>query len=185
MLLASLVAMTLSAALSQAALDSWGWRIEYALGAVTAIVGFAVRRTMPESREFSRLKATGVTSRTPLRDALRTARKPIIIVGLLTGYLGIAYYIVATFLVGYLVSVVGITQTQSLVISTVVGAIYAVTALSWGRLSDRVGRRRPMLWSAVALAVLAYPAFRLLSSDNLPLIYLGELILLLPVMMFT
>jgi MFS transporter, MHS family, proline/betaine transporter len=33
--------------------------------------------------------------------------------------------------------------------------------------------------------VLAYPAFRLLSSDNFPLIYLRELIPLLPVMVFT
>lgn len=184
-LLASGVALVMSAALTEPQLDSWGWRIAYGIGAVTAILGFFMRRSMGESTEFATLKEQGGLSRHPLRDAVRTSRRAILIVAALTGYLGIAYYIVATFLVGYLVSVVGITQTQSLVISTVVGAVYAVTAVYWGNLSDRLGRRRPMLWAAIALALLSYPAFLLLGSDQLALIYLGELVLLVPVLLFT
>lgn len=184
-LLASLVALILSAALSQDQLDSWGWRVAYGLGALTAVLGFFMRRSMGESAEFTKLKEEGALVENPIRNAVRGSMRPILIVAALTGYLGIAYYIVATFLVGYLVSVVGITQTQSLIISTVVGAVYAVTALFWGRLSDRIGRKKPMLLAAIALAVLAYPAFLMLSSDVLALIYVGELILLVPVLLFT
>ncbi len=184
-LIASGVATVLTVSMSETSLDDWGWRIAYALGASVAILGIFMRRGLAETEQFEKLKAEGGLAEHPLRDALRRQWRPILQILLLTGYLGIAYYIVATFLVGYLVSVIGLPQDQALIVATVVGALYAVFALPAGRFSDRVGRRGPMLGSAVALAVLAYPAFLMLSGGNLALVFLGELILLIPVILFT
>lgn len=83
-LLAALVAAVITGLLSQDALDSWGWRIGYALGAVTAIVGIVLRRQMEETSQFDELRTSGRISRRPLRDALRTQWRPIVVVALLT-----------------------------------------------------------------------------------------------------
>lgn len=184
-LLASVVVLVLTLTLTTGQLDAWGWRIPYLIGASIAVLGLFMRLRMEETSYFQQLREEGAIAEHPVREAMRKHFKPILVCAALTGYLGIAYYIVATFLVGFLQSIVGIPHSSAMVVTTAVAAVYAFTAPVWGRLSDRWGRRPPMMWSAVALALLAYPAFLMMATGNLVLIYVGEFALLLPVMVFT
>ena len=49
-LLALALLLVLQAQLGEAALEAWGWRIAFAVGAVLAVVVFFIRRRLTESR---------------------------------------------------------------------------------------------------------------------------------------
>ena len=183
-LLAALVTATISSLLTDAQMDSWGWRLPYLLGSLIIVVGILMRMKMQETAHYQEIKAAGKISKTPIRDALRYDWKAILRVVLLTGYGGITYFIVLTYLVSYLEDTVGISHDEALWIGTGMAAIYAVTAHFFGVLADRAGRKPPMLWSAAALVILPVPMFMLLNTGSLVWICLAALILLIPVMAY-
>ena len=56
-LLAICVLLVLQSTMSEAALDSWGWRIPFAIGAVLAVVVFYIRRGLAETQSFENAKS--------------------------------------------------------------------------------------------------------------------------------
>src|SRR6186997_2010504 len=58
-LLALALLLVLQASMGEAELESWGWRIAFALGAVLAIVVFIIRRRLTETVHFERVAARG------------------------------------------------------------------------------------------------------------------------------
>lgn len=174
------IATALSASLSEAALDSWGWRVAYGIGAATGIAGALARRRLAETPAFARLRAETATSPRPVREALRRRPGEILRIALLTGYAGAAYYTAMVFMVGYLVSVAGVAQTDALLIAMVASAAGAALAVPFGALSDRIGRRPQLLGSAIALGAFAYPAFLLIATGEPAAAGLGVLALNLP-----
>lgn len=183
-LLASLAAAILTNTLTDAQLDSWGWRIAYAFGALIIFVGIVMRTKMTETPRYAELAEAGGTSEQPIRDAVVKHWRAITVIILLAGYTGIAYFIVLTYLVSYLETTVGLSHDTALVLGTVSAFLFAATAYLFGWLSDKVGRKPPMFWSAIALAILAWPMFELLGAQNLAIVYLANCVLLVPVFTF-
>ncbi len=183
-LLASLTATLLQMFTTEAQLDAWGWRIPYLLGSLIVVVGIFMRLKMKETPRFQALKESGQVSESPLREALHDHWRMILAIGLLSGYAGIAYFISLTYLVSYLEDTVGISADAAQLVGLVCAVIYTVTAFFFGSLSDRVGRKPPMLAAAIALAVFALPAFMLINTGNLWLIYVATMFLLIPVLAF-
>ena len=58
-LLALALLLVLQASMGEAALESWGWRIAFALGAVLAIVVFFIRRRLTRRCSYERVAAQG------------------------------------------------------------------------------------------------------------------------------
>src|SRR4051794_30592797 len=63
--------------MSPAALDSWGWRIPFFVGAALAASVWVARSSMHESPEFRRQQAAGTVPEVPLRHALANHRAGI------------------------------------------------------------------------------------------------------------
>src|SRR5947209_5759144 len=59
------------AALPDAQLYSWGWRIPFLASAVIAVVGYVIRRRMEESPVFTRHAEAGTLARVPLAELFR------------------------------------------------------------------------------------------------------------------
>lgn len=183
-LLAALVTAIVGSLTTQEQMDAWGWRIPYFLGSFIIVLGIFMRLHMQETPHYEEIKKEGKISKRPIRDALRFDWRAILRVVILTGYGGISYFIVLTYLVTYLEDTVGISADDALWVGTASAAVYAITAHFFGALADRVGRKPPMFWSAVALVVLPVPMFLLLGTGSLFLIYIATLVLLVPVMAF-
>ena len=65
-LVALALLLVLQAAMGEAALEAWGWRIAFAVGAVLAVVVFFIRRRLTETSQLSngsRRRARGGASR--------------------------------------------------------------------------------------------------------------------------
>lgn len=181
-LLAALAAGIVGALTTQEQMQTWGWRIPYVLGSLVIVVGIYMRRKMQEPTQYQRLRDEGRISAHPIRDAITRDWLVMIKVALLTGYGGITYFIVLTYLVSYLKDTAGVDQDLTYWIGTMSAAIYALTAIWFGALADKIGRKPPMWSAALALIVLPVPMFYLLTTGNIWLIAIANLVLLVPVM---
>jgi MFS family permease len=122
---------------------------------------------MAESPQFAHLKATGRTSRSPLRDAFRTKEQwatfGVVLFGITAGQ-AVVFYTGQFYAQIFLEKSLGVpAATVNVVIA---GAILAGTPLFvlCGWLSDRIGRKRLMLAGNLLAAVCWLPIYRAMAS---------------------
>ncbi|MCW6530174.1 MFS transporter [Sphingomonas sp. MMSM20] len=163
LLAAGVAALTVNL-LPTPALDAWGWRVPFLIGAALAGAILVARAAMRESPEFEIQRAAGTLVRHPLGHALARHR-PGVLRGFAISALGsITYYVGITYVPIYLVSTGGLTEAKALQLATIAGvAVIVVTPLA-GVLADRFGRRPVLVGLALLSALLPYPLFRLLAG---------------------
>lgn len=185
--LASQVGVILSAAtigilstlLSKQQMLSYGWRIAFFIGFILAVISTILQRKAKESPFFKEAKKEHKLSNSPLRDAIKGPKMPLVWTFVLTGYVGIAYYMMATFLPNILISDRGFDVDKIMLITVVVSSLYAAVSPLFGWLSDIYGRK-PLLYIPIGLlAILGYPMFIFFNNAGLESILVAELILAL------
>jgi MFS transporter, MHS family, proline/betaine transporter len=103
----------------------------------------------------------------PLREAVRTAWRPILqIIGLVVVH-NVGFYVVFTYLPTYFTRTLGFTKTDAFVSITVASVVALLLILPLAALSDRIGRKPLLIAGAVGFAVFAYPLFTLLNAGSL------------------
>jgi MHS family alpha-ketoglutarate permease-like MFS transporter len=132
-------------------LESWGWRIPFALGAIAALAGLYLRRNLAETEAFERSAAkTSDAGRMAL--LLRHPREVLIVIGLTMG--GTLYfYTFTTYMQKFLVNTVGLTKGESTLVAAASLFLFMLLQPIMGAVSDRVGRR-PMLIAFGALSLI-------------------------------
>lgn len=153
-LLAAGVSAITVASLDDMALESWGWRIPFLVGAALAGIILLARSTMEESPDFLRQQAQATTPRSPLRHSLRHYRAAIGRGFAISALGSISYYVGITYVPSFL-SAMGTTgEADALWLSTLAAlAVILVTPLT-GLLTDRIGRRPVLIVLAIAGVVL-------------------------------
>jgi len=167
------------AAMSEADLLAWGWRIPFFVGAGLAGLVLLARSTMHESPDFERQRAEGSIPANPLGHAL-VRQWAGVLRGFSISALGsITYYVGITYVPTFLTSVGSMTEASSLWLSTLAAvAVILVTPLV-GILSDRVGRK-PVLLGLTALAlVLPITLFSLMAQGSPDEALVGAIVLAL------
>ena len=144
----------------------WGWRIPFLISVIPLGLSVWIRTRLNESPLFLEMKASGTTSKAPLREAFATwpRVRMILVVFVMAS---------AQSFIGYLSTVYMLTtmKTNLKVESYTVNAIFMVIMLigfflcigaCW--LSDKVGRR-PVLFAGLGLAaVLIFPITHALTA---------------------
>ncbi len=134
--------------LTEAQLESWGWRIPFVIGALLALVALRLRLGMQETQSFLTRVQTPKKEST-LRTLFRYPREILIVVGLTMGGT-LAFYTYSTYMQKYLVNSAGFSKNDSTLISAATLFVFMLIQPLIGALSDRVGRR-PIL---IAFGVL-------------------------------
>jgi MFS family permease len=152
-----LVGVGLSAVMSPAALDSYGWRIAFLLGAGTLPFGLWVRRNLPETLHAPDTAARTTSAITTL-GMVRDSRRIIVLslIVLAAGTIGTyVFNYLTTFAQGTLHMAPGVAF-----LGGALGNMAGVGAILWGgSLSDRIGRRPVMIWPNLAFLTLILPVF--------------------------
>lgn len=159
------VAALINAVLPASDVESWGWRLPFLAGGLIVIPAWILRRSAPETRAFETLKAKEEIVTAPLREAFKTARVPMLKSIGLVAFLGVSYYTLLTYMATWLVSWAGFTPALANLTMVINSIVLAVLIPMVGALSDRIGRKPPMLLGAALVAIVAYPAFFLLSRS--------------------
>jgi MHS family proline/betaine transporter-like MFS transporter len=166
-LLGSLAGTVAVAGLTEEALQQWGWRIPFVTGSAIALVGWYVRRRIPESPEFERLHRAGTVSASPARDVWVSHKIPAVqVIGLVLLH-GVGFYMIYVFLPTYLTAMTTLSRAAVLAVNTACMSLIALLIPIMGWLSDRVGHTRLLLIGATGLALGAVPLFTCFTGDRL------------------
>ena len=165
LLAVGVAALTVSL-LSEAELQSWGWRIPFLVGAALAGAVWLARRAMDESPDFERMRDAGTLAHNPLAHAVSRQRGALARAFAISALGSITYYVGITYVPAFLTSAGSMTEVDSLWLSTVAAvAVIAVTPVV-GLLSDRFGRKPALLVLAVLSAVLPVTLFSFLAGAS-------------------
>ena len=169
-------ALTL-AALSEADLAIWGWRIPFFVGAALAgSVGIA-RSAMQESPEFERQRQVGSVPEVPLRHALAHHRAGIARSFAISALGSITYYVGITYVPAFLTSAGSLPERDALWLSTVAAVVVILVTPFAGIWSDRAGRKSVLVILSLASAALPIAMFSLMASGAPGQALLGALVL--------
>ncbi|MET8569335.1 MFS transporter [Streptomyces sp. NPDC004783] len=160
-LVASGVATVLVRTLDEGAMNGWGWRVPFVLGAVLSLVGFWIRQGAEETRSAEQRRAP----RPGLFEALRRHPRESLLIGGITAGGTIAYYTWTSYLPTYAELETGLDKSDALLAGTLSLAFFALLQPLGGLLSDRFGRRPLLLFFGVGFALLSVPLLHALRDS--------------------
>ena len=147
---------------------SWGWRIPFLLSAVLMGLAIFIRMKVSESRIFNELSAKAETKkrRVPAAELFREHPKALLIaVGAgLSGQM--AQGLMGAWAISYAVQQAVLAQTEVLNIKALGGVSTILVIIVASKLSDRMGRRRVLIWGNIGAMVLAFPVMALLDMGS-------------------
>jgi len=155
-LVALLVLLILQAAMSEADLREWGWRIPFALGGVLAVIVFWLRRRLAETESFANRDTTRRTGAAALffehpREALT--------VMLLTAGGTLAFYAYTIYPIVFLKKTAGFSDAAATQVNAAALFVFMAIQPLAGALSDRIGRKPLMVAFGVLGVIFSYPIF--------------------------
>ena len=165
-LVALALLLVMQATLPEAALEQWGWRLAFLIGALLAIVVFFIRRRLSESPSFEAGLKSGKTSSG--RSLFRDHPKEALLVMALTAGGTLAFYAYTTYMQKYLANTVGFDRVTASRIMTAALFVFMLLQPLGGLLSDRFGRKPVMIAFGVAGTLLTVPIFTALETTRSP-----------------
>ncbi len=169
--LAAAVFLPLARFMPAEAFNSWGWRVPFLLSAVVIVAGYLIRREVSETPAFAEERAHGVVPRAPVVQAVRESWRDMLrvvcmalmnVIPVVTTIFGAAYAVQPGYGIGF--------QKDVYLWIPVLGNIVAVLVIPWvGNLSDRVGRRPPIIVGALGAGLLSFAYLYAISIHSVPL----------------
>lgn len=158
---------------SQDSFTSFGWRIPFLAAFPMLLLALYIRSRLDESPVFAELMEAGATEKAPIRTVLRQSWKHII-VGMAAALLGVGgFYLVTAFMVYYGTKILGYSASLML-LATIIAAVVEIPVLiAGGRLGERFGGSKVIIYGGLLSAVVAVPAFLMVASGNEVLVVLG------------
>jgi MHS family alpha-ketoglutarate permease-like MFS transporter len=162
------VQMILQSLLDEAAMESWGWRIAFLIGAVLAIIVFFLRRKIEETADFAVAKAS--KGKTGGLELIRKHPSAALLVLALTAGGTLAFYAYTTYMQKYLVNSAGFSRPEATVIMTGALFIFMCAQPFFGSLSDRIGRRPLLISFGISGTLLTVPLFHAIALAHSPIV---------------
>lgn len=184
LLLASGIGTVLAAVLSDDQMHSWGWRVPFLVGALGALVGLLLRRRVPETAAFTKVREDARRVRRPL--VTMVTRHPVSVLRVV-GFtlLGtLAFYLFVSVFPGYVVQSTGADKSTAFLANTIGLAVFLVAQPVFGRLADRIGRRPQLLAFSVGTGVFVVPLAHVV-NDAFPVILAVQVVGLLLIAPYT
>ena len=178
-ILAAAVFLPLAYYLPTAAFNNWGWRVPFLLSSLVIVAGYVIRREVAETPAFAEEGQQGGTPRAPIVEAFRHHWADMLrvvcmalmnVVPVVATVFGGAYAVQAAYGIGF-------PKAVYLWIP-VLGNIVAVVVIPYvGNLSDRIGRRPPIILGALASGALSFGYLYAISIASVPLAVVMSLLM--------
>jgi MFS family permease len=170
-ILAAAIFLPLSYFLPEEAFMTWGWRIPFLLSIFVLVAGYLIRRKVAETPVFREVSKQGKVARAPVIEAFRYCWRDMLrlmcmslmaVIPVVTSIFGAVYAVQPAY---------GNNFSKSVYLwIPVLGNVAAVMVIPFiGRLSDRIGRRPPIILGALASGLLSYGYLYAISIQNVPL----------------
>jgi predicted MFS family arabinose efflux permease len=159
----SLVVILVCRALLGPQFDTWGWRIPFLASILLLAISVYIRLQLAESPVFREMKEAGTSSKAPLTESFaRWGNLRIVILALLGATAGqaVVWYCGQFYSLFFLTQVLKVdAQPANLLIAAAL-LIATPFFVIFGRLSDRIGRKKIVLAGCLLAAVTYFPIFK-------------------------
>jgi MFS family permease len=159
----SLLVILACRSLLGAEFDTWGWRIPFLASILLLIVSVYIRLQLAESPVFVEMKQAGTISKAPLTESFaRAGNLKLVVLALLGATAGqaVVWYCGQFYALFFLTQVLKVdAQPANLLIAAAL-LIGTPFFLVFGRLSDRIGRKRIVLTGCLIAALTYIPIFK-------------------------
>lgn len=157
LLIGMFLGLILETTLSDAQMDAWGWRVPFALGAVLGLFALWMRTRLEESAIFEEeVGGEGAPRENVLAGVWRHKRQALQVIGMTMG-LTITYYVWSVSTPAYAIKVLKFDKTDAFWASIIGNTVFILALPVWGLVSDRIGRKIPILVALLGSAVLYIP----------------------------
>ncbi len=170
-ILAAAVFLPLARYMPAEAFNSWGWRIPFLLSFIVIVAGYIIRREVDETPAFAEEGKHGELPKAPViqaiteswRDMLRVMCCSLMnVIPVVTTIFGAAYAVQPGYGIGF--------EKDVYLWIPVLGNIVAVIVIPFvGNLSDKIGRRPPIIVGALASGLLSFGYLYAISMHNVTL----------------
>ena len=170
-IMAAAVFLPLAAYMPADAFNSYGWRIPFLLSVVVIIAGYIIRREVDETPAFAEEEQVGAVARAPIPEAFRLSWDDMLrvvcmalmnTVPVIATVFGAAYAVQPAYGIGF--------EKSVYLWIPVLGNILAVLVIPFvGNLSDKIGRRPPIIVGAIGSGLLCYAYLYAISIHSVPL----------------
>jgi MHS family alpha-ketoglutarate permease-like MFS transporter len=181
-LIALAVLIVLQQIMSEEALESWGWRIPFAIGAALAVVVFWIRRRLAETESFTNAQQAGVPKSSGWGLFRHHPREALLVMALTAGGT-LAFYAYTTYMQKFLVNTSGFSRETATQVTAAALFLFMLVQPVAGALSDRLGRKPLMITFGILGMLCTYPIFVTLESVRDP--YLAFALVLLALLIVT
>ena len=161
------------------AFNAWGWRIPFLLSVVVIIAGYIIRREVEETPAFAEEGEHGGVPRAPIVQAFTQSWGDMIrvvcmslmnVIPVVAAIFGAAYAVQPGYGIGF--------HKDVYLWIPVLGNILAVVIIPiTGNLTDRIGRRPPIIFGAIASGLLSFGYLYAISIANVPLAIVMSLLM--------
>src|SRR5437867_1347339 len=153
------------------AFASWGWRIPFLLSVVVIIAGYIIRRKVDETPAFAEEAEHHELPASPIVTAIKESWPDMIrvicmalmnVIPVVTAIFGAAYAVQPGYGIGF--------EKDVYLWIPVLGNIVAVIVIPFvGNLSDKIGRKPPMMIGALLSGLLSFGYLYAISIKSVPL----------------
>src|SRR5438309_6537618 len=149
--------------MSTTSFASWGWRLPFLISIILLAISVYIRLKLNESPVFTRMKASGKASKSPLRDSfLKYPNNKYVFLALFgaTAGQGVVWYtgqFYALFFLQIYLKLEFIPTYALIGLSLLIGTPFFIV---FGALSDRIGRKKIILAGCLIAAVTYFPLFK-------------------------
>jgi MFS family permease len=160
--LSLIVVLSCKAAMSEAVWNDWGWRLPFLLSAILLAISLWMRLKLSESPVFQAMAEAGEIAGNPFVESFRypgnKKRIFIALFGVAAG-LTVIWYTAMFSALSFLKGAMRVADTEAEVIVGIGAALGMVFFVVFGRLSDRIGRKPPIVVGYALTLALLFPLF--------------------------
>jgi MFS family permease len=161
--------------------NEWSWRVPFLASSLLIIAGIIIRLKVSESPEFEETKAKGELVKNPLLTVIKDDWRTILrVIGLRLAESG-GFYVIVTYLLSYITTNKIVDRQTGLTGLVLAAALGVVTTILWGRLTDRMGRRKLYIIGSAGIILFGFPMF-LMVNTAVPFLIILVYIIGLPIL---
>jgi MFS family permease len=156
-LIGGIVGVVLSSVMNSADFAAYGWRIAFALGAVTIPFGLIIRNSLPETLHLVDTAPAG--TQTGSTAALLRANARVVTLGLIVLASATIFTYVTNYMTTFAETVLHMGDTVSFAATLTLGVCGVIGMMFGGWLSDRIGRWPVMVIPRAIYLIVVYPVY--------------------------
>ncbi len=174
-LLANGVIALLDWILTDAAFNSWGWRVAFLLSAVLVAFGLWIRLRLEETPVFKQIATRPAA---PLTEVTRHEKRAVVAGLLVRVCPDVLYTLFTVFVLTYIVKELDMPKGEGSAAVMIGSAVQLALMPAFGALSDRMNRRKLYLYGTIAAAIWPFLFFPMVSGGSFLALTLGVVVAL-------